>query len=203
MIKKLSKIKTDENYLKGTLYKYRSLENFRYFMDILVNERLYACKYSEMNDYMEGHYLYRSDKITKEIIEKLRNGKEKLRICSLTEDCNNDVMLAHYADGGKGVILGVEILEKDVDIKKVMYGEMPKLDSVGDFEEEAKAILTNKLESWSYESEVRIFTNKKYVKIRLKEIIFGPRTPYGDKELIKKIIDWLQLDANIKSWGDC
>ena len=40
------------------LYKYRSIRNFRRFTEILLSNKLYAAKYSKMNDPMEGAYLY-------------------------------------------------------------------------------------------------------------------------------------------------
>ena len=39
-------------------YKYRSLSNLKRFIDILINNRLYAAKYIELNDPMEGFFLY-------------------------------------------------------------------------------------------------------------------------------------------------
>ena len=35
-------------------YKYRSLSNLRYFLDILINKRLYMASYSELNDPIKG-----------------------------------------------------------------------------------------------------------------------------------------------------
>lgn len=35
-------------------YKYRSLDNFRNFIDILVNKRLYGAKYDSLNDPFES-----------------------------------------------------------------------------------------------------------------------------------------------------
>ena len=32
------------------LYKYRGLENFKFFLDILLNNRLYASEYENMNN---------------------------------------------------------------------------------------------------------------------------------------------------------
>lgn len=40
------------------LYKYRSIENFQFFVDIILNKRLYAARYLDLNDPMEGHYIY-------------------------------------------------------------------------------------------------------------------------------------------------
>ena len=35
---------------KMILYKYRTFDNWKYFVDINENERLYAAKYNELND---------------------------------------------------------------------------------------------------------------------------------------------------------
>lgn len=43
-------------------YKYRSLSNLRYFLDILINKRLYMASYSELNDPMEGAFVITGDK---------------------------------------------------------------------------------------------------------------------------------------------
>lgn len=39
------------------LYKYRSLENFEYVLDIIFNERLHCAPYEELNDPFEGIFL--------------------------------------------------------------------------------------------------------------------------------------------------
>lgn len=36
--------------------KYRSLDDFEYFVDIIVNQKLYVAEYTTLNDPMEGHY---------------------------------------------------------------------------------------------------------------------------------------------------
>lgn len=43
-------------------YKYRSLSNLRYFLDILINKRLYMATYDELNDPMEGAFVIPGDK---------------------------------------------------------------------------------------------------------------------------------------------
>ena len=47
------------------LYKYRSLANWKFVLDILVNGRLYAAPFSELNDPMEGRLYYFGDDVTK------------------------------------------------------------------------------------------------------------------------------------------
>ncbi len=39
------------------LYKFKSLANFEYVADIIINKRLYAADFTELNDPMEGFLL--------------------------------------------------------------------------------------------------------------------------------------------------
>jgi len=77
--------KTKEENNGEILYKFRSLGNFKYFVDIILNNRLYAAKYNDLNDPMEGHYYYKSKEFDSGMREKLRGEKANLRICSLSE----------------------------------------------------------------------------------------------------------------------
>mgnify|MGYP001801434879 FL=1 len=45
------------------LYKYRSLENFKNFVDIILKNRLYAATYKDLNDPMEGKYYYKEGRL--------------------------------------------------------------------------------------------------------------------------------------------
>lgn len=62
-------------------YKFRSLQNLRFFLDIIINERLYAAKYDELNDPMEGAYMI--DVQHQNIIKALKI-KNKLSVYSYT-----------------------------------------------------------------------------------------------------------------------
>ena len=98
---------------KNMLYKYRSLNNFKYFVDIILNNRLYASPYFDLNDPMEGYYLYPNGKYSDSILKKIKGEKEKIRICSLTRYENNELMWAHYADGHGGICLGFSVRDND------------------------------------------------------------------------------------------
>jgi len=187
------------------LYKYRSLENFKRFIEILINNKLYASTYEKMNDYMEGHYLYQSSNDIKKIIVKMKKEKRKLRICSLSKNPKNDVMLAHYADNGYCVIIGVEPCLKRNEIKEdIDYNGIQKikLDDTIKINESAKKILTCKTESWEYEKEVRIFSEHPYIRINIKEIIFGPRICRKNKKLIEDLIVKMGLKIELIDYKD-
>ena len=93
-------------------YKYRSLSNLRFFLDILIYKRLYMASYSELNDPMEGAFVITGDhrNIDNSWLEILRSEKNDLRICSLSRSFNNILMWAHYADSNNGCCIECEVV---------------------------------------------------------------------------------------------
>ena len=71
-------------------YKYRSLSNLRYFLDILIYKRLYMASYRELNDPVEGAFVITEDRRRNDNLwlEVLRSDKNDLRICSLSRSFN-------------------------------------------------------------------------------------------------------------------
>ncbi|WP_196140644.1 hypothetical protein [Aliikangiella sp. G2MR2-5] len=125
------------------LYKYRSLDNFQFILDILVNQRLYATSFDEMNDPMEGHYTH-SNNMTPEIIGDFDRYYKEIKICSLSKEKNEPLMWAHYADGARGIVIGVE-LEKSTDFREVKYdGPSFLLANKASSKERAKNVLRYK-----------------------------------------------------------
>ncbi|MDQ1341043.1 MAG: hypothetical protein QG567_2201 [Campylobacterota bacterium] len=106
-------------------YKYRSLKDFRFFMDIIVNNRLYAAKYNELNDIREGHYTH-DGSLTKITIDNIRDIKEKIRICSATTNTKSQPMWAHYADNHTGIAIGFRIKDNDASCEKIKYNGIKK-----------------------------------------------------------------------------
>lgn len=70
---------------KEVLYKYRGLSNLKRFLEIILNKKLYGALYTELNDPMEGSFRY-NYKIPHEIIEDLKDQKQKTYICSLSKE---------------------------------------------------------------------------------------------------------------------
>lgn len=183
------------------LYKYRSIENFKYFVDVILNNRLYAAPYFDLNDPMEGHYIYSSELISSDVIRKIKGEKEKLRIVSLSKNCENTLMWTHYASGHCGVVIGIEEDDKIYDIRNVNYSDEVfniEQDIIHRDPEVAKQILTNKLSAWSYEEEKRIFVEdgSKYANIEVKEIIMGSKMSTQNQCLIRELIK--KINPNIK-----
>lgn len=182
------------------LYKYRSLENFRYFVDIILKNRLYASKYNKMNDPMEGYYYHWNGHFDESMVKKLKSDKEKLNICSLSSTKDNELMWHYYADKHKGVVIGVEVdnhCGQQYDIKPILYGnELPFICSSNLDGYTAKEILTHKFKSWSYEEEIRVFVeNSDFINVKVDEVIIGKEMEKEDFNFIKQLIE--KINPNI------
>lgn len=163
------------------LYKFRSLKNIKYLLDILLNNQLYAARYDELNDPMEGHYLISSP--NRDLIKQLRDGKLKTRICSLTNDYRHTLFWSHYADSHCGCVFEISISNKEV--RKIKYEDkLPVVSSIMPAEE----LLSYKSKLWEYEDEYRVFSDSKYIHIKIERVIFGLRVPEDDFEFYKKLI---------------
>jgi hypothetical protein len=182
------------------LYKYRALEPFRFFVDILLNKRFYAARYSDLNDPMEGQYLHlESGRINTEVQQILRSDKERLRICSLSRNPSIDLMWAHYANGDRGVAIGVKI-DSSYDVRSVEYtGPLCLAPGVHN-SFTARDILSRKNEAWAYEQETRVFTlGSEFVYVELVEILCGTRMSAKDKGMVQKLVDKLSPETPVKT----
>ncbi len=182
------------------------MDNIRFLLDIFLNQRLYAAPYTSMNDPMEGHYFYRSGKLSSEFKSALKDEKDSYHIVSLSKVSDNALMWAHYANGHNGIAIGVEIDNPDYKIVPIEYNGLSDLTQKFEHEpaEAAKCILSHKLEIWDYEKEHRVFVQyKKFVPIKIKEVIFGRRVSRDDKKFFKQLIKKLSCsDIKIKSEKD-
>jgi len=171
------------------LYKYRSISNTMFLLDILVNNRLFASGFDSLNDPMEGHFRYRRLKVGRDLLKEIRSLKKELKICSLSKKSNNTLMWSYYADGHKGVAIGVEIADDDeYDLIPVKYRERAAYVSKSmDSEAAAKKLLSTKLLPWEHEQEVRVLTYENFVDVEIKEIVFGKKIENKDMRLLKQL----------------
>ncbi len=171
------------------LYKYRGIQSFKYFVDIIMKNRLYASNYKELNDPMEGQFYYNKGELNPRLLQKLSNGKGSLRVCSLSRKNNSELMWSHYAEGQHGVAIGVEIDRSKYRVHPIHYNGLAYLVSDNLSDETAIEILTHKLEIWNYEQEERIFvTGVFYVDVTVKEVITGRAMSQQDYSLIKEMV---------------
>ena len=188
-----------------TLYKYKKLKHFEYFMDMLITRRLYGATFRELNDPMEGYFI--SENFDNSEWETMKNTRKRVRICSLSKNYNNALMWAHYADEHKGCCIELEVPDdtKWIRLDMQYQSSMPKLSSGIDSKEAIKQIFGIKSNFWSYEKEVRFIKlvkqtteGKPYkanLPIRIKKIYLGIRVPLDVKNRIERIVK--AVDSNI------
>ena len=156
------------------LYKYRSLENIDFFLDIIVNSRLYAATYESLNDPMEGYFRYRSSEIGHNLLQEIRSMKKQTRILSLAQTPYDMLMWSYYANGHKGAVIKITInnssgcVIESVDYKKSGAFLTTTLNA----ETAVKKLLTTKYETWEHEEEVRVLTKSEFVNVEIIEMIF-------------------------------
>jgi hypothetical protein len=180
------------------LYKYRDFNNFERVLDIILNKRLYAAVYEDLNDPMEGIFKHRG--LLEKTLKKLKADKEELRICSLSKRCDNPLMWALYADGEKGIVIGINeekltSQSQGYDFSKVIYSGIKD-----DVTEETTAIeiLSYKEKDWKFEKEFRFFTKESYVNIEIEQIIMGSKISSKHEDLINNLKNENGYDFEIK-----
>ena len=170
------------------LYKYRGLSNFRFFVDIILKNRLYAGKYNSLNDPMEGMYISKN-----KLGDSLKNEKDETLICSLSSDPFNTLLWSHYAEEHRGVAIELKVKEPNQAIK-VLYDGICSIDKLEC--PTAKDILSHKHEVWEYENEYRVFSNKMYINIEIESIICGTRMDNATIGIVKALRD--KINPKIK-----
>lgn len=191
------------------LYKYKSLANFEFVADILLNKRLFASEFNNLNDPMEGDFNrnYASPEYLKSITEEI----SKIKICSLSSNMSNPILWAHYADGFKGICIEVEIDESILTPYEITYSEFNPIPSEGyrglqGKDEEttphdwAIASLRKKYEAWRYEDEYRIFSDSEYISegLTITTIYLGTRIGEVYKNLIHILLaDKIEIKETI------
>ncbi|WP_394175802.1 DUF2971 domain-containing protein [Thalassotalea litorea] len=132
---------------------------------------------------------------------------KKFAFCSLSTKCDDVVMWSHYANSHKGIVLGIEFNESEVQdsLQKVEYlNQLPDW-NVEEFfrfingEEEFQHIFLNDLsvksKHWANESEYRIWLkNPGYWVIKedqIKELYFGVNCDLATKKVVLEILNFL------------
>lgn len=174
-------------------YKYRSLENWKFVLDAIANSRLYAATFDTLNDPMEGRYYYFGADVSRDFRRAIYESRKQRRICSLSKTRTNTLLWSYYGGGHKGVALGVQVqinkrpspLIRDVtyDNGVAVHGKSGSRSA----DAAALDILTQKQLAWQHEQEVRVFTDKPYVAVKLKELVLGCLVETADQELVSNI----------------
>ena len=170
-------------------YKYRSLANMKRFIDILMNRRLYACKYLDLNDPMEGFFLY-DQNVPRNVVTKLRDERATTLICSLSKTPFNGLMWSMYGDEHKGCCIKLRVTSPNWEEVEVNYNGIKTV--VTNRNATIQTILGAKSVQWQHEEEVRyINTNPKssYLKIEIDTIYLGAKMSRADVSFYTELIN--------------
>lgn len=181
--------------MEKALYKYRGVSNLKRFLEIVLNKKLYGALYTELNDPMEGSFRY-NYKIPHDIIEDLKDKKQKTYICSLSKRKDIGIMWTHYAEEHKGCCIEFEVTAKSwqrIDVEyQTSSAEISTTSSLSD-------ILKIKSTQWNYEEEVRYIKTAKQresLSIKIRRIYLGYKLKNAEFEFYKKLIQ--ALDSSIE-----
>lgn len=185
-----------------SFYKYKSIKDFFYFVDVVLNNQLFASFYPSLNDPMEGHYYYGPDKLASNVRQLIKCEKNSLRICCLSAKQDDPLMWAHYADGNRGVMLKVKVPNNQTI--QITYDDKlhrSKEEDILDTKKIAKTVLSYKKKAWSYEKEYRVFAVPEkdgYIPITLEKVVLGSRMEEHQKELIKLLVRKLSREVVVE-----
>lgn len=175
------------------LFKYRSLEQMEFLLDIFANKRLFAADYQSLNDPMEGVFTYSKEQVARRFVADMMHHKQNVRICSLSESPHITLMWSYYAAAHQGVAIGVEVVTTNpelIRINPIEYTDNVKFEGFYGSEPEAEAInvLSKKLSPWQHEKEVRVFSRSSFVSVEVKSVYYGHRMSPARRDLLEKVI---------------
>jgi len=193
-------------------YKFRTVENLHFIIDIIFNKRLYCCPSQQLNDIREADVRVGNDQGREiEIIEFGNDVSEQireLRICSLSKSFNNHLLWAHYSGGYTGVAIEVDL--PDDEIVDVIYDDgfifLSNFIDKDIPEDTARHVLAKKYKDWSYEEEARVITKTEFYELTrpISRIIVGSRVSPTLIHALQLICDnfGITLDRMvIADWG--
>lgn len=180
-----------------TFYKYKSLKNFEFLLDIILKERLYAAGYHELNDPMEG-VIKVDETVPRDREVEWENIIKNLRVVCFTEDSKNTLMWSHYADGGTGCVVEFELIN-DQEYHKVSYLNKPIVNNDDINLAKALEILKYKDKPWKYEAEYRcILENEKFLPVHIKSITFGSRANPETVDMLMHVLSLCKPDLKVQ-----
>ncbi|MCW3107950.1 MAG: hypothetical protein JWQ09_2456 [Segetibacter sp.] len=132
--------------------------------------------------------MYSTGELNKKIVNKLKEEKGNLYLCSLSRKCDNELMWSHYAEGHRGVAIGL-IVSSNHNVRPIQYTG-PAYVKEGHLDNDTQIeILSHKLNIWTYEEERVFIRNKVYIDVEVKQVITGRAMTPQDYRFIKQIVE--------------
>lgn len=157
----------DPGNLPEFLYRYRAItdETIDREIESISKSTIYGSAFTRLNDPMEGIYAFDNKKLQtpfSEILNLIMMDKLSWRICSFSEEYNNELMWAHYAGQSQGVCIryntsALEGVDASVErfLVRVAYKRKPAL--IRERSDEAiLKVLSQKSFRWAKEKEWRV-----------------------------------------------
>ena len=184
-------------------YKYRSLANWQFLLDIFLNKRLYAAQFASLNDPMEGQSYYVKGRIRGDVRATIAAQRQQWNICSLTPNLKSSLMWAYYADGHKGIAIGVELgrlkpgdIRRPVEYDSHVYVQPDEAER--SLDEIATTILFRKQLPWGHEDEYRVLTRRQHVAIKIVEVHLGSMISDTDRQLVTELVKLAEPTLRIR-----
>ncbi|QDO94110.1 DUF2971 domain-containing protein [Formosa sediminum] len=183
-------------------YKFRDFSNYKYLLDIFINQRIYASSFRNLNDNFEGQFY--TDCFLKPQRVRLNPKKNQhISICSFSGHYENHLLWSHYSDGHRGLVIAFELDENKYEIQKVNYSGLKNYHHLPHKFVDIKSVFLNKIKDWEYEDEYRIILKEQcYIDIIINEVIFGSEVSELDKNLISKLIEKIDSKIKIKIYNE-
>lgn len=192
-------------------YKFRSAAQIGFAFDIIINRRLYCADWRNLNDPMEGVFVYSTNSGNEPDVSRrvkgITHAKRQYKVCSLSGTFDSHMLWSHYAGGFDGVAIEIELPDSSNYIKPVDYqGVYTYIDINENTSEEAaaKQILFSKYKEWAYEEEIRILNDSEWYKIEkpVSRVIAGHRMPKALFEVLNITCTSLGIQFNRVRIGD-
>ena len=192
-------------------YKFRSSSQWPFALDIIFNSRLYCSDWRNLNDPMEGMfvYSYRSSegRDYKEEVAQIIEKKKRLKLCSLSKTFDCHLLWAHYASGFDGLAIEVELPDHSPVVKTVEYRGVfasVSFDTPMPADRVAEQVLSSKYQEWSYEQEVRVLQQDEWFKLSrpVSHVIAGHRMNPAMFEALRIICEYKGITLSRTDIGD-
>lgn len=192
-------------------YKFRSSSQLPFALDIIFNNRLYCSDWRDLNDPMEGMfvYSYRStdEKDYRDQVGEIVRHKKRLKVCSLSKTFDCHLLWAYYASGFDGLAIEVELPDRSPVVREVTYrgvfGSF-SFDRPVSPEQAAEQVLSSKYHEWKYEQEVRILQHDEWYRLEkpVSRVIAGHRMNPALFEALRIVCEQKGILLNRTGIGD-